>query len=1085
MMRWNRSRRGIICLVLLFLIGAMSLTTWASAQQPSGAAESKKEEEKKWDVNNPPGPQDQVTIDTDEGTWISVDVSPDGNEIIFDLLGGIYTIPIAGGEAKSLTSGVAWDMQPRYSPDGHTIVFTSDRAGGDNIWIMNRDGSNPTQVTKESFRLLNSPVWMPDGQYVAARKHFTSTRSLGAGEIWLYHRTGGEGVQITKKPNDQKDVGEPAFSPDSRYLYFSQDVTPGDIFEYNKDSNRQIYAINRLDRQTGEIEHFIGGPGGAVRPTPSPDRKRLAFIRRVRFKSVLFLYDIESGADWPIYEDLDRDMQETWAIHGVYPNMAWTPDNQSVVFWAGGKIRRINVETRQVGMIPFHVHSTRSVMKALRFPVEVAPERFDVKMLRWVEVSPQGDKVVYQALGYLYIRDLPDGTPRRLTLQTDHFEGYPSFSRDGRWIVYTTWNDVSLGTIRIVSADGGEGRVITNKPGYSVEPVFTPDGKKVVYRKVSGGDLFSPNWSRAPGIYWVSAEGGESTLITKTGIRPHFGASSDRVYLMTFEPEEKRALKSIDLDGSDLRTELISENATEFQVSPDEKWIAFTERFNAFIMPFPKSGKQIEIGPKMKTMPIKKVSQDAGEYLHWSGDSTKLHWALGPELFTRDLTEAFSFVEGAPAELPGPLETGLNIGFPATTDVPSGSIALIGARLITMRGDEVIEDGTALVERNRIKAVGRRKEIKVPSDAHVIDCRGMTIMPGLIDVHAHGGQGANEMVPQQSWRNYASLAFGVTTIHDPSNDTSTIFAVSEMARAGLVVAPRVFSTGTILYGAAGAFKAEIDSLDDARSHIRRMKAVGASSVKSYNQPRRDQRQQVIAAARELGMMVVPEGGSLFQHNMTMVVDGHTGIEHSIPVAKIYKDVIQLWGHSETGYTPTLIVGYGGIWGENYWYQHTNVWENARLLTFVPRFVIDPRSRRRIMAPEEEYNHFNNAQICKQLRDAGVHIQLGAHGQREGLAAHWELWMLVQGGMTPMEALRAGTLDGARYIGLDRDLGLIEAGKLADLVVLERNPLEDIRNSEQIRYTIVNGRIFDTRTMDEIGNHPRKRKPFYWEKEPQH
>src|SRR6266542_4455314 len=175
---------------------------------------AEKKEDKKWDVNNPPGPHHNVNIDVSEGTWLSLDVSPDGKEIAFDLLGDIYTISIGGGEAKSLTSGVAWDMQPRYSPNGKWIAFTSDRAGGDNIWIVNRDGSNPQQVTKESFRLPNSPAWTPDSQYIAARKHFTGTRSLGAGEIWLYHRSGGEGLPMTKRATEQKDSGEPAFSPD-------------------------------------------------------------------------------------------------------------------------------------------------------------------------------------------------------------------------------------------------------------------------------------------------------------------------------------------------------------------------------------------------------------------------------------------------------------------------------------------------------------------------------------------------------------------------------------------------------------------------------------------------------------------------------------------------------------------------------------------------------------------------------------------------------------------------------------------------------------------------------------------------------
>jgi tricorn protease-like protein len=185
----------------------------------------------KWDVDSPPGPSTEAKIDTDEGTWMSVDVSRDGEEIVFGLLGDLYVIPIQGGEARALTSGVAWDEQPRWSPDGARIAFTSDRSGGDNIWVVNRDGSAPQAVTKESFRLLNSPAWTPDGEFIAARKHYTSTRSAGAGEIWLYHRAGGEGIEMTKRPNDQKDLGEPAFSPDGRYLYNSQVGTPGATFQ--------------------------------------------------------------------------------------------------------------------------------------------------------------------------------------------------------------------------------------------------------------------------------------------------------------------------------------------------------------------------------------------------------------------------------------------------------------------------------------------------------------------------------------------------------------------------------------------------------------------------------------------------------------------------------------------------------------------------------------------------------------------------------------------------------------------------------------------------------------------------------------
>ncbi len=312
-------------------------------------------------------------------------------------------------------------------------------------------------------------------------------------------------------------------------------------------------------------------------------------------------------------------------------------------------------------------------------------------------------------------------------------------------------------------------------------------------------------------------------------------------------------------------------------------------------------------------------------------------------------------------------------------------------------------------------------------------------MPGLVDVHAHAGHFSSGAVPQTVWQYYANLAYGVTTAHDPSATTETVFTMAEMVKSGDLVGPRIFSTGTILYGADGDFRATVNSLDDAYSHIRRMKAAGAISVKSYNQPRRDQRQQILVAARDLGMMVVPEGGSTFYHNMNMVIDGHTGIEHAVPVAPLHRDVTELWSATQVGYTPTLVVGYGGLWGENYWYAKTNVWEDDRLLTFTPRTLVDAVSRRRTLVPDDEYWHITLAEQTKTLTDLGVDVQLGAHGQMQGLAAHWELQMFGQGGMTPLEALRASTLNGAAYLGLDGDIGSIEPGKLADLIVLSATP----------------------------------------------
>ncbi len=1044
----------------------------------------------KWDVNAPPGERSTVQLDVRSGTWMSVDVSPDGKTLIFDLLGDLYTLPIAGGEATALTHSIAWEMQARFSPDGKRIVYMSDAGGGDNLWIANADGSNAKALTTEDYQLLNNPAWAPNGDYVIARKHLVGTRSLGSGEIWAFHTGGGKGVQLNEKPNWQKDLGEPAYSPDGRYVYYSRDTTAGKTFAYNKNSNQQIFEIFRIDLQTGENEAFVSGPGGAVRPTPSPDGKYLAFVRRIRNQSTLFLKDLKTGREFAAWDQLERDLQESWSVHGVYPSMAWLPGSQEIVLWAQGKIWRVSPFKKAATEIPFHIQDTREVRKAVRFDTAVAPDQFDVKQLRWMQVAPGDKRVVYSALGYLYGKDLPNGgsngTPKRLTQRSDAFEYYPSLSRDGKTLVFVTWSDKDQGSVRTLDLTSGKETVLTDAPGKYLQPRFSPDGKTVVFVKAKGGYLTTPWNGLDTGVYLVPTTGGKAPVrVAKEGDAPQFGSRNDTVFVTRQGEKDEVDLFSklikIDLADPFKETEVAkSEFVSQFLVSPDGNWLAFTERFHSFVTPLPQASKPITVGSKMTALPVKQLDVNAAESLHWAADSSKLHYGLGNQLFTAELKNAFAFVPGAPTELPKQPEAGLPVGFRQTADKPTGTTAITGARIVTMRGDEVIANGVIVVQGNRITAVGPQGQVAVPAGAMVIDAAGKTVIPGLVDVHWHGGMGEDEIIPQQSWVDYASLAFGVTTLHDPSNVSTEIFTHAEMQRAGTVVAPRIFSTGTILYGAKSPYTAVIDSEADALTHLKRLKADGAISVKSYNQPRREQRQQVLEAARQTSMMVVPEGGSLFQMNMSMVVDGHTGVEHAIPVPIAYDDVKQLWAQTGVGYTPTLNVAYGGLDGEHYWYARTEVWKHPLLSKYVPRTVLEPRAVRRETAPEEDFNVIRVAQTATELGRAGVKVNIGAHGQREGLGAHWEMWMFGKGGMTPLEVIRTATVNPAHYLGMDKDIGSLEVGKLADLVIVDGDILADIRQSDQIHRVMLNGRLYDPATMNEVGQRKRERKPFFFD-----
>ncbi|MWV27605.1 amidohydrolase family protein [Aurantiacibacter rhizosphaerae] len=1095
---------------LLLLSTTAMLATAAAAQQPDPAsgptpdeasepmfepmpdpvaetAPDAGEDDAKWDVNNPPGVEiTEVPINVSEGTWMDVDVSPDGRTIAFSLLGDIYTMPITGGTPTRIAQGLAWEVQPRFSPDGSRIAFTSDRGGGDNIWIMNANGSDMRQLTDESFRLLNQPTWSPDGQYIAAKKHFTTGRSLGTGEVWLYHVSGGSGIALVERANEQlqKELGEPTYAPDGSAIYYTRNITPGNTFIYAQDSNTDLFNIERYDLETGEVTTAISGLGGAVRPQPSPDGTKIAFVRRENTRSQLHVKDLKTGLERMIYADLDQDVQETWAVTGVYPNMDWTPDSRSIVFWAGGKIRRVNADGTGVAEIPFTIADTRGVLPAPHPVIPVATDMVDVTMARFAEVSPDGDTVVFESLGKLYTMPARGGTPRALTGEGDALELFPSWSRDGEQIVFVRWTDDGLGQIRTVGRNGRGGRTVTATPGHYARPHFSPDGNTIVFEKSAGGYLTAPEYSDNTGVYRISANGGDMVLISRDMSAPHFGASNDRIF-MTGSDGNARVLVSTDLNGNDPRTHASGELVTGYHVSPDGKFFAFSENYDAFATPLMPGGQTVTISGEAKSLPTVEVSDSGASYIHWSDGGQRLNWSLGPTLYSATLADLFADAppaEGETVDAFTPPETGVSMLRQVAADRHDGRLAITGARVISMAGEDggIIENATILIEDDKIAAIGAAGSVTVPAGTPTIDAAGRTIVPGFVDAHAHGSYAVDELVPQQNWNLLQTLALGTTTIHDPSNDTP-FFVADDMQRTGMILGPRMFSTGRIIYGARNPYAyAQIDTLDDALDHVRRLRAEGAPSVKNYNQPRRDQRQMVVEAARQENMLVVAEGGSLFGMDLNLIADGNSTLEHNIPVMTLYEDVLQFFSQSNTNYTPTLVVGYGGLAGDPYWRQATNVFEQPLLMAHTPPAILRAENARRTTAPEGDFVDDDIARESAKLADRDVLVSIGAHGQQAGIGTHWEIWSFVRGGMTPLEALQAATIVPAKSLGMDREIGSLEVGKLADLVILDGNPLDNIRNTERVDTVVLGGRAYDAQTMNEIVTGDAQRAPYWWE-----
>ena len=1039
-----------------------------------------------WDVQTAGGAKlDQVAINVSEGSWMDLDVSPDGRTIAFALLGDIYTMPIAGGTPRRISEGMAWEVQPRFSPDGRRIAFTSDRGGGDNIWVMNADGSDKRQVTKEDFRLLYQPSWSPDGQFIAAKKHFTTGRSLGTGEIWLYHVSGGAGQTIVKRASEQaqKELGEPAFSPDGERIYYTRNVSPGPIFEYAQDSNTELFAVEAITLATGEVSTVISAPGGAVRPTPSPDGKSIAFMRREQNMSALFVRDIASGRERRLVGDLDRDMQETWAVTGVYPNIAWTPDNRSIVFWANGKLKRVDASGANLRDIPFQISDSREVVAPVHPQIEVAPDRFTTKMARFATLSPDGRTIVFESLGKLWLKPAAGGAARRLTTGNDGArELFPAWSRDGKSLAYVRWTDTGLGTIHVTGPGGGAGRALVGAPGHYGRLAFSPDGRTLAFEIRAGGGLTSSSGAGSPGIWRVATAGGEPVRVATGVTAPHFGAANDRLFANA-GGGGKQSLVSMDLSGEARRTLASGEMATDFRVSPDGRLVAFRQNYEVQVMPLLPAAQDVPADSKGGALPVARASRGGADWVDWSADGKRLGWSMGPTYYQ---VESATLLRDAPAGKDAPAfqppVSGISLAMDVAADKPRGLIALTGARILTMAGADggVIENGVLVVQGDRILAVGPADSTTIPAGATRIDASGKTIMPGLVDAHAHGPFGTGgEIIPEQNWVQQQALALGTTTVHDPSNRASEVFAAKEYQQAGKFLSPRVFSTGEIVYGAKSArVFAEVNGLDDALTHVRRLKSQGALSIKNYNQPRRNQRQQVIEAGRRENMQVVAEGGSLFGLGITHIVDGNATFEHNLPVERFYDDVMQLWTGTKVNYTPTLVVSFGGLGADPYWRAHTDIFNQPLLKAHTPPGVL-AESFRRPIAPEDQYFEQIAAREAKRLADKGVLVSIGAHGQQPGIAAHWELWSFVRGGMSPLQALQTGTIQPAKSLGMDKDIGSLEAGKLADLIVLEANPLENIRNSEKVAQVMLGGRLYDAATLNQVAPVAAKRPAYWW------
>jgi Tol biopolymer transport system component/imidazolonepropionase-like amidohydrolase len=1039
-----------------------------------------------------------IPIDLTEGSWISVDVSPDGRTLVFDFLGSLFTLPIEGGEATRLTYGLAFDAQPRFSPDGSRVVFTSDRSGGQNVWIISLDGQDSTQVTQGAANRTESPVWTPDGQYIVAS--VGDFRGSTQPTLRMYHVDGGSGLRILPSGDTNKALGA-AFGADDRYLWFAQRTGSGD-WTYNAPFPQ--YQVRMYDRETGQSFNRTSRYGSGLRPTLSPDGRWLVYGTRYHTETALVLRDLESGDERWLAYPVQNDDQESRATLDVLPGMAFTPDSRHLVASWGGKLWKVPVDGGEAEEIPFRVRMELEVGPRVFFeyPVSDAPT-FVASQLRDPVPSPDGRQVAFTVMGRLHVAQADGSNPRRIT-SGDATEAQPAWSPDGRSLAYVAW-DGETGAIFRVPADGSTApRRLTTRNGTFLAPAWSPDGRRIValrgpaqaFRENAGAGAAS---QAVDEFIWIPADGGDATLIApqQGRVDPHFTADPDRIFLSGSQGR----LVSIRWDGSDERTHIQvrgstppgaagPQNAGTVRMAPrGDQALAEVNRI-LYTVTVPRIGGEAPVisvaNPDRAAVPARRLSDEmGGEFPAWSADGRRVHWALGNALFTFDLDAAAAAdAAGAPGDDAGGdagnarapyAASEVRVSLEVERDRPSGTALLQGARIITMNGDEVIENGDILVRDNRIAGVGPRGSLDVPPDARTVDLAGHTVVPGYVDVHAHL-RPAQNLHRDDVWIYQANLAYGVTTTRDPQTGSSDVLTYADMVEAGRIPGPRIYSTGPGVF-----WQEEIRSLDHARTLLRRYADYwDTKTIKMYVAGNRQQRQWIIMAARELELMPTTEGSLNLRQNLNETLDGYPGLEHSLPIHPVFADYTALFAETRRVYTPTLLVAYGGPWAENWFFATENAYHDPKLRHFTPREVLDGVALRRGQWFHEDAHVFRqHARFVADLVEAGGLAGVGSHGQLQGLGYHWELWAMQAGGLGEHDALRVATLQGAEAIGLHRDLGSIEVGKLADLVVLSANPLEDIRHTNSVRFVMKNGRLYDGDTLNEIHPTPRELPAMWW------
>jgi Tol biopolymer transport system component len=1026
-------------------------------------------------------PMRTISFETDEGTNMSVDLSPNGKLIVFDLLGDIYTVPLEGGRARQLTRGIANNSHPVWSPDGRRIACKSDASGIVRVSYIDSDGGSPIALTSEndSIDRSGSLIWNPDGKFIIA-----------------------DGNQGIAAEGIRKDRGIYSISGLKTHLFNSGEIKDAKVFGFSQKSQSYFYFKDNSSTKDRDVVIYSYNPdsalpkrlGSVIIPNYeyeygfgnfrlSPNARWLTYMfqkGQVDTACNLILQDLESGQSRILIPSVDRqNFIPQW-------NYCFTKDSKQLLIAYDGKIHRINMETGENKIIPFqaNVHVDCGPFNYNFFPLSI--DSLEVKYSRFANLNSSGKQLVFCSLNRIYIKDL-DKDIRPLVKQ-DVDQYMPSFSPDGSSIVYATWSDTEGGSVWKVGINGGKPERYNLGVGKYSWPTWSPDGKVLAVIKAPLLTTQMNGYSRSTDIgklILISDNNStykivdDSAAITNQQIT--FSQDGKRLYYAPAERSSPYArLVSRNLEGGDELIVAVSNcefphnvagSYEQLKPSPNGRYIIYRNKEDLFILPTGVIGQPILLCDDNKNISAIRFARGAVDPF-WDHSGKKIGWSYGNRIYIVSIDKIFSTANDVERSRPT-----TRFSSPAIIDAPvipdeeyelnvkvkkfygNGILALTNARIITMNGDKIFEKGTLTIHDGRIVDINSSSLVRIPRDAVVYDLGGKTIIPGLIDMHWHIRKDRElyaDISPQQPWKALVNLSYGITTVRNPSGLYQE-FGQAELIETGNIVGPRLFSVGQRI--APGLV--DINSFSDAQAVVTNRYREGATCVKQYELETRLQRNWLLLAAKQAGLNMTNERGDA----LGMIKDGNTGVEHDVFQGKIYKDVITLISKSGIFLTPTLQETAGVEPAMKYFHFLFSKNPDKKLKRFTPPEVIQRMIEK---ANPKDSVHPYFIEVAKKysciLRNGGM-IALSSHGNDPGIGVHNELWAFQMGGMSNMEALQCGTITAARALGMQKDIGSIEVGKIADLIILNANPLEDIRNSTRIKYVMKDGVLYNGETLD--------------------